>query len=565
MTATGQYRDLSIIDSITWAVKTYPALPAVRTANGVLTYSELGDVVTAFSSMIHEATAPGEFIAIKAERNVASIAALLAALGAGRPFVFLDPRDSDGRNAEKADLLGIRFISVSTDNGVAPRLIDLPHQWLPTETKTPVVSNDRQIAYAIHTSGSTGQPKCVVVALEQLGSVIEDHVTRLGLGPGSRTLQFARLTFDGCLTEILWSLTSGACLVVVDETDLAPGDTLAHTLATFGITHLKTTPFALTATEPNPAMSLKHVINGGGACRPAVVRKWGEVSAVHNAYGLTETTICNFLSDDLRGTVLEPAVPLGTFVGSGGFEVLAEDSNHPFTRGELVLRGDCVAIGYLTSDGIVRLEEDGRAAFKSGDIVERIEDNLYFVERKDRQLKIRGFRIDPGEVETAACRHRDVIEAVAVPESHDENGEPVLVLYFQGNVSGRELRSHLKLTLEEYKVPSVISEIEAIPYTLNGKVDKDALRSIRRSPDGPPIPSQSAALSHPLLFTVRSLTGVADANPQDNFFDIGGDSASALVLVTELRKLGWLSAGARDVLRAPNMQWLIDRVDSEAT
>jgi hypothetical protein len=146
---------------------------------------------------------------------------------------------------------------------------------------------------------------------------------------------------------------------------------------------------------------------------------------------------------------------------------------------------------------------------------------------------------------------------VVTAESHegsDDSAADALVCYYQGVATSRELRSHLEAVLDAYKVPSVIKQVDALPYTLNGKVDRDALRVGRRS--APETGHPAAAPEERVLELVRQLTGVSDAGPDDNFFELGGDSASTVILVNKLKELGWMSAGVRDVLRAADLRAL---------
>lgn len=559
----------SIVSAIENAILSYAQRDALATGEEVITYRQFGEYVDEFSAKLQTSAKPGEFVGIEATRTAGSIVAMISALIAGCPFVFIDPRNSRSQNASKVASLDIKVVARTADRSPVPVLAaasTLP--WGAAEEQQRAIGaqpgDDDPIGYALHTSGSTGEPKCVLVRVNPLAQVIQDHVRRLAVTAQSRTLQFARLTFDGCITEILWTLTAGACLVVLPEEQLRPGGMLGATLENFRITHLKTTPFALTATEPTPVMSLQHVINGGGACRPAVVRKWSEVAAFHNAYGTTETTICNRLTDPLTPDECADGVPLGDLVGEGTYHLeplpaAPEDAaGGRGTRGELVITGGCVALGYLTSTGVQRfLDESGARVYRTGDVVEERDGRLFFVERVDRQLKVRGYRIDPGEIESAACRCGGVVEAVVTAESHDGSAQAsadALVCYYLGAATAREVRGHLEAVLDGYKVPSVIQQIDALPYTRNGKVDRDALRASRRAePDG----NAAVPAAEQVLQLARRLTGTTDAGLDDNFFDIGGDSASTVVLVTKLKELGWMDVGVRDVLRAENLKSLV--------
>ncbi|MEV8554304.1 non-ribosomal peptide synthetase [Streptomyces glaucescens] len=557
----------SVLDGMDRAVREVPDNEALRTARSALTYRELGERTDEFAHRLRQQTRPGEFVALLGTRGAAAIVAMIGALKARRPFVVVDERDSDASNAAKTGLLGVRLLARGTDDDGHVELTGLPPHWRPAGGPARPAGHpfaDGEIGYAIHTSGSTGTPKCVLVPTAPLAPVVRDHVTRLAVGPGSRTLQFARLTFDGCLTEILWTLTAGACLVVVDEERLAPGPVLQDTLERFGITHLKTTPFALTVTEPTDGMRLEHVVNGGGPCRPAAVRTWSKAASFHNAYGLTETTVCNLLTDALDPDDCRDAVPLGDPVGDCAYvlrDVATGATGAGVRRGELVVTGASVAAGYLTEHGVDPFRDpDGTSGYATGDVVEVRDGRLYYVERLDRQVKVRGYRLDPGEIETAVCRHPDVREAVVVAETQPD-GDPAnpdtLVCYYQGTADPRALRRHLDGDLDPYKIPSVLERVDVFPSTPNGKIDRDALRTRRQAPapaDAPDGPDEQ------VLHLVRTLTGVRDARLDDDFFELGGDSASAVALVTGLKKLGWTDAGVRDVLRAENLRDLADRL-----
>lgn len=556
-------RRTTVVDRIDEAIRRFPDAAAVRNAERALTYRDFGGLVDDFARLVSARTGPGEFVGISSHRDIGAAVAIVGALKARRPFVVIDGRDSAASNRAKVSLLGLRTVADTTSPDGEVTLGDVPEQWLPADSpaRSPLPDD---VGYAIHTSGSTGRPKCVLVRADPLAGVVQDHVDRLEVGPGSRTLQFARLTFDGCLTEILWTLTAGACLVVLDEPRLTPGTILAETLEEFGITHLKTTPFALTVTEPTPGMQLRHVINGGGPCRPSVIRTWSAASAFHNAYGLTETTVCNLLSDPLAPESHRHAVPLGTIVGECAYRLRPVQGEEAVAgRGELVITGESVALGYLTEEGLSPFGEPGaEPAYATGDIVEERDGALYFVERVDRQVKVRGYRLDPGEIENAVCRLDGVLDAVVVAEAHNglRDGDPdVLVCYYRGDGDPRLLRKSLETALDPYKIPSVFERVEIFPHTPNGKIDRDALGASRREHLTPPTTPEAGA-DQRILHLVRNLTGVEDVRLEDNFFEVGGDSATAVVLVTQMRGLGWVDAGVRDVLRAENLRVLAEQL-----
>lgn len=249
-------------------------------------------------------------------------------------------------------------------------------------------------------------------------------------------------------------------------------------------------------------------------------------------------------------------MPLGHLVGDCDYHLREVDdataTGGAVRRGEIVITGNSVGAGYLTEHGVTPFEPGGE--YRTGDVAEYRDGRLYFVERLDRQVKVRGYRLDPGEVENAVCRLDSVVEAVVTVESHDGARtveQDALVCYYQGDADPRTVRRHLQDDLDPYKIPSVLRRIDALPYTPNGKVDRDALQADRRAHA-----NGTASADQRVLEVVRDLTGIDDAAPEDNFFDLGGDSSSALALVRKMRELGWVDAGVRDVLRADDLRTL---------
>ena len=539
---------------------------AIEDGNRTISYEELLAGIERLSYDLSKLST-SEFIGIKSDRSIESIIALLSCLVAETPFVFIDERDAEEKNRFKKQILGItKFlesseISDALSNGEETSTLTTPFDF------TSVIKAERP-AYAIFTSGSTGEPKCVLVPQDGLAPMTLDHISRLNVRPGSRTLQFARLTFDGSISEILWSICSGGTLVIPPQEAISPGEPLQKTLVDHKITHLKTTPFALTATEPNSEMVLEHVINGGGACRPDTVRKWGNISAFHNAYGLSETTVCNLMSEDLSSRDISGGIPLGNQIGLGSITLQNETSESPgITKGELVIEGKCVALGYISGSKFTPFPStSGVRKCPTGDIVEYRDGEYYYVERVDRQIKVRGYRIDPGEIERIACHFPGVKEAVFTSGSSSNLSEDSTMLFWSGEAEDRELRAFIQDKVEAYKVPGRLMHVQAMTYTPNGKVDVTNLRSRAEKEMLQSVSitelDDSQDLEKAILREISRLIGMKDITVEDNFFDIGGDSLTSLELVRFLRNLGWSSVGVKDILIAADIDEIIDSADS---
>jgi len=554
-----------IIEKIDEFSVAFPELIAIETEDKKINYGQLKAYSTQIAKEIELMTLSNEFVAIEGLKELETIVAMVAVLRAQRPFIVIDPRDSDISNSVKIDRLKINvYLSNSYDVDLV-HIGPPPKKWINSakyfySPNKKLINVDKILGYAIYTSGTTGEPKCVIVPIEPLHYVIRDHVKKLNMNTTCKTLQFARLTFDGCLTEIFWTLTAGACLVVVNENSLIPGEILQATLQKYKITHLKTTPFALTVTTPTKKMCLEHVINGGGNCRLAMIEKWSKFAFFHNAYGTTETTVCNFLTDTLTINNCKKGIPLGKTVGSCGYKIksnaeINNSSNKRF-KGELIITGNSVALGYLTLDKLVKFQgESGEKSYATGDIVELFNSQIYFMERNDRQVKVRGFRIDPGEVENAICKIQNVIESVVLKEEHLHKSSERLICFYMGTIEPRELRTKLESNLDSYKLPSIFKKVDYLPYTKNGKVDKGVLMVQNASLSAT---KKKYDISETILDFVRELTGIKDATYEDNFIALGGDSLSVLALVENIRQLGWKNIGIRDVLQSKNIQSLVE-------
>jgi len=562
---TSNSNTISIVQKIDNFADTHPNHIAIETPNGTVSYSELVKASKTLASQMNESKVVNTFVGIEAFREPAAIVAMIAAIRTRQPFLLIDPRDGTDINLQKFRLLGINKLVRQGVNLSDTEFLALPKEWTNGRVFAPsehLNKYEEEIAYAIYTSGSSGNPKCVLVGYNGLDPVIEDHINRLDVQVQSKTLQFARLTFDGCFTEIFWTLCAGATLVLVNEQYLSPGSQLQETLECFAVTHLKTTPFALTETVPTDNMDLRHIINGGGTCRRTCVEKWATRAAFHNAYGCTETTICNLLTGGLTIKDCQNGIPLGQPVGKCQVSVIPEEdtSNDQISwRGELVISDQSVGIGYLYFDGVKEFREfNGQPFYRTGDLVENRNGEFYYVERLDRQIKVRGYRIDPGEVEEVICRYPGIDESVVVAEAYEGNNsdeaKDALICYFIGEVESRNIRIHLENYLPYYKVPSVFKRLMKMPYTKNGKVDRNALCLIRNNT---PTSQEVLSVGEQVIYLVRQLTGTEDADAQDNFFEIGGDSASSLILLKKLKELGWASVGVKDVIRAETLSDLI--------
>ncbi|MEV6977382.1 amino acid adenylation domain-containing protein [Kitasatospora sp. NPDC093806] len=553
-------------------VAAHPAAPALIGATETLDYAELDRRANRLAHLlIARGAGPERLVAVGLPRSPAAIVTILAVLKSGAGYLPLDLAHPDERLrlilADAAPLLLV------TEPAAAERLAaladpaDLAGVLVPDEPDTaaelaalpdtaPAGGPDpAHPAYVIYTSGSTGRPKGVLVTHTGVHEMAAASAARLGVGPGSRVLQFASPGFDAAFYELSTALLTGAALVVADQAELLPGDPLVGTLTGHRVTHVTLPPSALTALRPEAVPPGLTLAVAGEACPPATARLWSRGRRMINAYGPTEATVCSTMSDPLDPADLtdDRPVPIGRPI-SGTRVHLLDRRLRPVPvgmPGEVYLAGPGLARCYrgrpdLTAERFVAnpFGAPGERMYRAGDRARRLPDGtLEYLGRTDDQVKLRGFRIEPGEIEAVLARCPGVA-AVAVAVKRDGRGTRRLVAYLAAE-DGRDapdtaaLRAHARARLPEYMVPAAFVQLPALPLNANGKVDRRAL------PDADPRLEPGTAHTAPrtpaeeLLAGIwAELLGLPRVGVEDNFFDLGGDSILGLQVVARARDAG---------------------------
>ncbi len=443
-----------------------------------------------------------------------------------------------------------------------------------SDAQEPAVDPDN-LAYVIYTSGSTGRPKGVLVPHRGVVNSTEAFTRVYGIGPGSRVLLFAPLHFDASVLDVFTALCSGATLVLAPREALMPGEGLVGLLRREGVTHLKITPSALAATPPAELPDLQAVMVGGEACGAELVALWAPGRRLFNGYGATEHSVrctAQLCTDAARPPPLgQPIANARLYVLDAGLAPVPAG-----VAGEAYMAGVGTARGYLGLPGLTAerflpdpySDEPGARMYRSGDRVRRRADGSPdFLGRTDFQVKVRGFRIEPGEVEAALLRHPGVRDAVVVARG-DGAGTARLVGYAVPAEPGaapppEALRAHLQATLPEYMVPSALVVLPELPLTPNGKVDRRAL----------PAPEPAAGGEHaaPRTPTEEVLAGIwaqvlglapERVGRDAGFFALGGHSLLATRVVSRLREAFGREVPLRALFEAPTVAGLAARIDA---
>jgi len=544
-----------------------------------LTYSELNARANQLAHYLRAyGVGPDVLVGICAERSVDMVVGLLGVLKAGGAYVPLDPSHPKEllaymiEDAQVSVILTQRQVATEFPNS-GSHLIYLDTDWQAVsreseENPDTGVTADN-LAYMIYTSGSTGRRKGVLVEHRGVCNLAEAQIRAFGVSPSSQVLQFASFSFDASVSEIAMALLAGATLRLEKRESLLPGPELLALLRDEGITTVTFPPSILAALPFDELPALETIVVAGEPCSADLAAQWGRGRRFLNAYGPTETTVCATIAE-CAGK--ERSLPIGRPMANAQVYLL-----NPFLQaapigvsGELHIGGPGLARGYrnhpeLTAEKFIPnpfSQQSGGRLYKSGDLARYLPDgNTEFLGRLDHQVKVRGYRIEPGEIEAALKLHPGVRAAV-VTALGGTGGENRLVAYLEARLapapSTGELRQFLKDKIPEHMTPSAFVVLEALPLNSSGKVDRRALPA----PDQarPDLGEVYAAPRTPIEETVATIWAevfkLERVGIHDNFFNLGGHSLFATQVMSRVRKVFQLDLPLRSLFEAPTVAGL---------
>jgi non-ribosomal peptide synthetase-like protein len=557
-----------------------------RAARAFTTYAQLARQSGALASRLRPDAAHEAIVGILLPRDSAHLyAAQLAVLEAGAAFVCVDPAFPGDRvrdileDAEARVLITNGAGSARADReGFAPaRVIDVEREPDAADEPPPADPSwltPASLAYLMYTSGTSGRPKGVMIEHRSVAHLIATDLEAFDIAPHDRVGQGSSAAYDSSVEETWLAFAAGATLVVMDEETMRLGPDLVHWLRRERISVFCPPPTLLRAMgcdDPQSALPDLRLLYVGGEALPCdIADHWGKGRQLVNGYGPTECTVTclrEWVTPGNPISIGRPAPGVQAWVSSETLKQVPDGE-----RGELCIGGVGLARGYwrrpdLTAERFVTLPAAGRV-YRTGDLVQRDPDGrFYYHGRIDSQVKLRGYRVELGEIESHLARCAGVRAAAC--RVQDENGHATLAAWVVPDDPARppqadDLRAALAAVLPNYMVPARFGLLPALPTTVGGKLDRSRLPSIEVSAaaadHGRVLPRDPFEARIEAAFAATLHCRTAVSVEEDFFTDLGGDSLGAAELVTRLRDdpaTAWVTV--RDVYEAPTVAALAKR------
>jgi amino acid adenylation domain-containing protein len=560
----------------------YPDAAAVIYAGEQLSYGELDRRANQLAHYLcQRGIGPEDIVALCMPRSLSMAVGVLGILKAGAAYLPIDPSTPEERKRFMLDDAGVRLTLTLQDEPLAS---SWSGEQLRLDTAWPAIAQGSEqalvtgvrpwnMAYVIYTSGSTGQPKGVMVPHQGACNLGPAHRELFGVKRGERVLQFASISFDASVSEMVMAWSAGATLCLMQAHE-AGGD-LAQTLSGLEVNVATLPPSVLGLLDGVALPKLHTLIVAGESCPLESARAMSVGRRFINAYGPTEVTVCATAAEYYAE---DESLPIGRPIAN--VQVYVLDEHHQLAPmgvvGELYIGGVGLARGYLNRPALTAQRfianpfgVPGSRLYRTGDLVRyRADGKLEFLGRIDHQVKIRGFRIELGEIEAALRKHPQVRQA-AVIDRQDASGQKRLVGYVVPSssmaVSTSELREQLKSTLPEYMIPAAIVLLEHIPLTTNGKLDRHALPE-------PDIQARShTGYVEPRTENEKALAQIwahVLALPQvgvrDNFFELGGHSLMLMLVLKSIKARFGKDLRIVDFFKYPTISELARHLDGDA-
>lgn len=537
--------NMTMADLFEQQVELTPDKIALVFENEELTYKELNERANQVAWRLRKMdVGADDFVAIVAKRSVQMIVGIYGVLKAGGAYIPIDPTNPIERieymlNDSKPKVVvtygcdedyldGYNVLNL-TDNSLLQEKVNNPDR----------NNMSKNLAYCIYTSGTTGKPKGVMVEHYGIANYRQYFRNIQNVGPSDNVLQFATYSFDTSIAEMSMALLTGATLHVVSRDIIDDVEELSNYIEKKCITIAYLPPIYLNKIN---IKGLRTIITAGSEASRDLVLKNQHIDVYTNEYGPTEATVCTTCWKHNKNEVVPEKIPIGKPLYNKKVYILQDDKLCGIgIPGELCIAGDGLARGYLnneelTNEKFVKNPFGTGRMYYSGDVAKWLPDgNIMYLGRCDEQIKIRGFRIELLEIEHS-LQQIEGVKACAVVARPDNNGEKAIFAYFVSDqkIPTKNIRKELGASLPSYMIPSYIMQIDEIPVTFNGKLDKRALKKFEIVSDKEYI-APVTDMEKKLCQIFDEVLGRKNTGVNENFFELGGHSISALLLLSRIR------------------------------
>ncbi|MEI6047794.1 MAG: amino acid adenylation domain-containing protein [Bacteroidota bacterium] len=560
---------------------------AVISGNSSLTYKELNEKSNQIAwHLISLGVTGGDVVGICIERSVDMVVSVLGVLKAGCCYLPMDPSFPDDRISYMYEDSGARVLI--SQSSLKEKFSQFPNTSIVLtdtdknkiskySTKKPDLDiSTQELAYMIYTSGSTGKPKGVKVHHQAVVNFLNSMSKKPGFSKEDCLLAVTTLSFDISVLELFMPLSFGAKLVVADTDDIFDGQKLSGLLELNDITVMQATPATWNILLGSGWKGKKNLktLCGGEAITPGLVKELlPKVDSLWNMYGPTETTVwstCSQLTD------YAPPILVGTPIDNTTIHILDKNNNQLPVEviGEVSIGGLGVTKGYhnrpeLTAEKFIPFE-NGKIIYKTGDLGRYLADgNIELFGRSDNQIKLRGFRIEPGEIESLLSQLSGVKEAVVKVHKFGENDERLVAFLntdTEFKLTDEAIAASLSQNLPSYMIPSFFQTSDGFPRLPNGKINKKALIFETNESDKPQeIDIESLTPTQQKLIHIwENILKIKNINPSKSFFDIGGNSLLVIRILNKIKEELGFTLSFKTFLAYPTVIQSANYIDSQS-
>ncbi|MGW9123922.1 non-ribosomal peptide synthetase [Paenibacillus chitinolyticus] len=547
-TETHYEREQTIHGLIEEQAARVPDATAVVFEQERLTYRELNERANRLARMLRAAgVRPDQLVGLMAGRSLEIAVGILAVLKAGGAYVPIDPEYPEERirylledSGAKLLLTQRRLLDRVPFEGTVLTLDD-ESSYSGDGTNLEPVNGAEHLAYVIYTSGTTGKPKGVMLEHHGLVSLKNMFRDTLGITETDRVVQFASLSFDASCWEVFKALFFGAALYIPTAETILDNRSFQRYMHENGITAAILPPTYAAYLNPDHMPDLQKLITGGSAVSAEFVQQWKDKARYFNAYGPTEASIVTSVWTACTGDIGLKSVPIGRPIQNHRIYIL-NDYRQPVpvgVEGELCIAGVGLARGYLNRPELTAEKfvdnpfSPGERMYRTGDLARWLPDgNIEYRGRIDHQVKVRGYRIETGEIEEQLLKVPSVQEAIVIAREEADGQQLCAYFVAQSKLTAAALKEALAKELPGYMIPAHFVQLLRMPLTPNGKIDRKAL----------PAPEESAEqaeeyIAPRTLMEVKiaqiwkDVLGLRRVGVKDNFFDLGGSSLSLMRLI----------------------------------